>query len=147
MKALDSTDQKMLALLQDNSRTPLVSIAKAIGLSRSAAQERLTRLEKTGIIEKYTLRIKSGSDAEPAIHAWFSVKLLRGFSCDDVMPSLIKFQEIKLCQSVAGEIDLLVFLQTHTLDQLAQLRETVLALKGVDTVSTQTVLRTQLDRR
>lgn len=147
MKTLDSIDQKMLMLLKDNARLPLVAIAKAVGLSRSAAQERLSRLEKTGVIEKYTVRTKSAQETGAVVSAWFSVKLLRGFSCDDVMPNLIPMPEIELCQSVAGDVDLLVYCQVHSSVHLAALRENILALKGVDTVSTQTVLLTQLDRR
>jgi Lrp/AsnC family transcriptional regulator, leucine-responsive regulatory protein len=146
MKPLDAIDQKLLGLLQDNARTPLVALAKAIGLSRSAAQERLARLEKSGVIKKYTVEIQKNTHAQPVISAWFSIKFLQGFSCNDVMPYLLPIAEIKLCHSLAGEIDLLVFVQTFSLDRLADLRETVLALKGVDVVSTQTVLKTRLDR-
>ncbi len=147
MKVLDLIDQKILMLLKDNARLPLVAIARTVGLSRSATQERLSRLEKTGVIEKYTVQIKSGSETGPVISAWFSVKLLRGFNCDDVMPHLIPMPEIELCQSIAGEVDLLIYCHVHSSELLASLRENILALKGVDTVSTQTVLRTQLDRR
>jgi Lrp/AsnC family transcriptional regulator, leucine-responsive regulatory protein len=147
MKTLDSIDQKMLALLKDNARLPLVAIAKVVGLSRSATQERLSRLEKTAVIEKYTVRINSGPETGFLIGAWLSVKLLPGFSCDDVMPYLIPMPEIVLCQSVTGEVDLLIHVQVASPELLGSVRETILALKGVESISTQTVLRTQLDRR
>ena len=36
MKTLDAIDRKLIALLQDDARTPTVALAKAVGLSRSA---------------------------------------------------------------------------------------------------------------
>lgn len=48
MKTLDDTDRKLIALLQDNARLPTVALAKAVGLSRSAVQERVQRLEAAG---------------------------------------------------------------------------------------------------
>jgi DNA-binding winged helix-turn-helix (wHTH) protein/DNA-binding Lrp family transcriptional regulator len=120
----DTVDEQMLGPRTENARKPLA------------------------------LRIASGAQRAPEkgestamINAWLSMTLMPGFSCVDVMPSLRTMPEVVLCQSVAGEIDLLVYLQTLTLEQLATMRETVLALKGVDTVVTHLVLRTQLDRR
>jgi DNA-binding Lrp family transcriptional regulator len=47
-KRLDAKDHELLALLRRNARTPVFTLAKALGLSRSATQERLQRLESSG---------------------------------------------------------------------------------------------------
>ena len=60
MKTLDATDRKLIALLQDNARLSTVALAKAVGLSRSAVQERVHRLESAGVIAQYTVRLGSG---------------------------------------------------------------------------------------
>ena len=70
-----------------------------------------------------------------------------GFSCDDVMPLLSAMPQVRLCHSVAGELDLLVLVQADTPSELADLRERVAGFKGVDDVTTVPVLRTTLDRR
>jgi DNA-binding Lrp family transcriptional regulator len=144
-KTLDATDRQIIAALQDNARLPLVSLAKLVGLSRSAVQERLQRLERTHVIEKYTVRLGAGGMHKS--QAWFLLTHRDGFSCDDVMPLLLEMPEVKFCQSVAGEIDLMVLVQTDSLAELAKLRERVVDMKGVDDVTTIPVLDVKLDRR
>jgi Lrp/AsnC family transcriptional regulator, leucine-responsive regulatory protein len=143
MKPLDATDRRLLALLQDNARTPTVALARAVSLSRSAVQERLRRLEREGVIEQYTLRL--GRD-EPSLQAWLMLRHAVGFSCDDVLPALAALPEMRRCDSLAGEIDLLVGVEVAGASALSDLRERIAALKGVDDVTTVTVLRTLLDR-
>ncbi|MGO1000476.1 Lrp/AsnC family transcriptional regulator [Lysobacter sp. CA196] len=143
MKTLDETDRKLIALLQDNARSSTVALAKAVGLSRSTVQERLQRLETAGVIAQYTVRLGSGGDP---LRAWLLLRYGEGFSCDDVVPPLAQLPQVRLIHSVAGEIDLMVLVETHSPSELADLRERVAALKGVDDVTTVPVLRTALDR-
>ena len=144
MKALDAIDRKLIALLQDNARLSTVALAKAVGLSRSAVQERLQRLENSGVIAQYTVRL--GSNGDP-LQAWLWLRYADGFSCDDIMPLLTELPQVQQCYSVAGEIDLLVLVQAETPGALADLRERIAGFKGVDDVTTVPVLRTMLDRR
>src|SRR5256885_1234973 len=60
-RSLDDTDRKMIALLRANARTPTAALARSLGLSRSAVQERLRRLERDQVIRGYTLTL--GDDA------------------------------------------------------------------------------------
>lgn len=143
MKTLDDTDRKLIALLQDNARLSTVALAKAVGLARSSVQERLQRLESAGVIAQYTLRLGSGGDP---LRAWLLLRYGDGFSCDDVVPPLVALPQVRAIHSVAGEIDLMVLVETVGPGELADLRERVAALKGVDDVTTLPVLRTALER-
>jgi Lrp/AsnC family transcriptional regulator, leucine-responsive regulatory protein len=144
LKSLDTTDRKLIALLQDNARLSTVALAKAVGLSRSTVQERLQRLESAGVIAQYTVRLGSAGDP---LQAWLFLRYADGFSCDDVMPLLEALPSVRWCHSVAGDIDLLVLVQADTPGALADLRERIAGFKGVDDVTTVPVLRTTLDRR
>ncbi|UTA55053.1 Lrp/AsnC family transcriptional regulator [Lysobacter soli] len=144
MKHLDAIDRQLIALLQDNARLSTVALAKAVGLGRTTVQERLQRLESAGVIAQYTVRLGSGGDP---LQAWLMLRYADGFSCDDVMPQLTAMPQVRLCYSVAGELDLLVLVQAESPGELADLRERVAAIKGVDDVTTVPVLRTTLDRR
>jgi DNA-binding Lrp family transcriptional regulator len=143
MKTLDDIDRQLIALLQDNARLSTVALAKAVGLSRSTVQERLQRLESGGVIAQYTVRLGSGGDP---LQAWLLIRYADGFSCDDVMPLLAQLPQVRFCHSVAGEIDLMVLVQAPAPGALADLREAVMSMKGVDDVTTVPVLRTMLDR-
>jgi DNA-binding Lrp family transcriptional regulator len=144
MKALDATDRTLIALLQDNARLSTVALARAVSLSRTTVQERLKRLEDSGVIERYTVRLGQGGDP---LQAWLLLRYADGFSCDDMMPALVELPAVQVCHSVAGETDLMVLVHAENPSALADLRETILRLKGVDDVTTMPVLRVMLDRR
>jgi Lrp/AsnC family leucine-responsive transcriptional regulator len=143
MRTLDTTDRKLVALLQDNARTSTVALAKSVGLSRSTVQERLQRLEAAGVIAQYTVRLGQAGDP---LQAWLLLRYADSFSCDDVMPLLEMLPAVQLCHSVAGDTDLMVLVHADTPTALANLRERIAAFKGVDDVTTIPILRVTLDR-
>ncbi|WP_207480409.1 Lrp/AsnC family transcriptional regulator [Arenibaculum pallidiluteum] len=145
MAEIDEKDRHILALLQDDARMPLVAIARAVGLSRSAAQERLRRLERSGVIGRYTIRM-ADSVPERGVRAWLAIRFAPGRSCAHIVPLLAPLPEIRLLQSVAGPIDLLALAETDSTAALTALRERVNALAGVAGVETTVVLATHLDR-
>lgn len=95
------------------------------------------------MIAQYTVRL--GRDGDP-LRAWLLLRYAEGFSCDDVVPPLVALTQVRLIHSVAGETDLMVLVDTRGPGELADLRERVAAMKGVDDVTTIPVLRTALDR-
>ncbi|MEM2104327.1 MAG: Lrp/AsnC family transcriptional regulator [Candidatus Bathyarchaeia archaeon] len=60
--ALDSTDMKILEILQEDARQTYTSIGKRLGIAHSTVYDRVKRLENYGIIKKYTALL----DAEKA---------------------------------------------------------------------------------
>ncbi|AKG90919.1 Transcriptional regulator [Geoglobus ahangari] len=59
---LDEYDMKILDLLSENSRLSYSEIGKILGLARQTVKSRIERLEKEGIIEKYTIKISPAID-------------------------------------------------------------------------------------
>ncbi|MCK8492754.1 Lrp/AsnC family transcriptional regulator [Spirosoma sp. RP8] len=53
MVQLDAIDQKILALLQENSRLTIQEIGQRINLSKTPVHERIKRLEREGVIDRY----------------------------------------------------------------------------------------------
>ena len=52
---LDQIDRKILDLLTANSHASLLGIAEKVGLSRTAVKNRIEALERSGVIEQYTV--------------------------------------------------------------------------------------------
>ena len=63
----DETDRELLTCLAENARLPVATLARKLGLARTTVQARLDRLEASGVIAGYTLRL--GQDARPALRA------------------------------------------------------------------------------
>ncbi len=143
-KSLDEIDRRLLAMLKDDARLPVASLAKSVGLSRSATQERLDRLEKSGVIGGYTTRV--AASAEPGVQAWLAVRFAPGYTCEDVMPKLSALPEVRLAHAVAGPVDLWVLVAAASLADVDAVRTHVVALPGVAHVETTPVLHVRLDR-
>ena len=141
-KRLDVKDRKMLALLLRNARLPVVAMAKALGLSRSATQERLQRLERSGVIQGYTVRTRL--EETPAVLAWMRLKLKPGIACADVAPEVLARHEVRLCHSLAGPIDMLVLVELATLNELSAARDAMVTITGIAEVETAPVLAVHL---
>ena len=54
---LDETDLEILSLLAENARVPYTEIGEAVGLSGPAVSDRVTRLQKAGIINTFTVDV------------------------------------------------------------------------------------------
>lgn len=53
MEILDKTDRSILNLLQHNARLTIQEIGKLINLSKTPVHERIKRLEREGVIDRY----------------------------------------------------------------------------------------------
>ena len=54
---MDDLDEHLLAKLRDNARAPVAELARALGLSRTTVQSRLAKLERSGVIAGYAVKL------------------------------------------------------------------------------------------
>lgn len=52
---MDEKDVKIVRLLSENARRTFTEMAKALGISDVAVKKRLSKLEKEGVIKRYTV--------------------------------------------------------------------------------------------
>ncbi len=55
---MDDRDVAILRILMDNARTPLTEIAKVVGVTDVAVKKRIQKLERDGVIKKYTIVVE-----------------------------------------------------------------------------------------
>jgi DNA-binding Lrp family transcriptional regulator len=145
VKAPDAVDEKLLTLLERDARRPVIALARAVGLSRSAVQERLARLERDGIIAGYTLRRGRRLAGAAGTKAVLLVKI-ESRPCDAVTRLFRDWSEIKACYSVAGEFDAVLVVEVASPEALGEFRNRLAAIAGVSTIVTAPVLRTLAER-
>ena len=141
---LDEKDKALVAALRRNARESLVGLARRVGLSRSATQERMRRLEREGVIKAYTVELASEHD--PAVRAMIAVTFEPGFRCKHVVPRLAGMPEVVACHSLTGSIDLMVMVSCDSNATLNRVRDTVADVQGVATATTHIVLATEWER-
>ena len=142
----DEVNRHLVTLLQANAREPLASLARKVGLSRNAVTERLKRLERDRVIVGYTVRLGSETPAQSPVRAYMML-YLDGPICERVLPGVARLPEIKLSQSLGGEIDMIVYVETEKLEDMNRVRDELERIHGIHKVTTAIVLTDRFDRR
>ena len=125
-------------MLRRDARQPIVGLAKALNLSRSATQERLAKLQSAGIIDGFTIR--EGSRAGALQSAYLMVGFESGYRCAQVVPKLQAIPSIGMIHSVTGPIDLVIRIDADDVAGIEASRSAIAAVPGVASVSTSVVL-------
>lgn len=106
---LDAADRRLLTVLQDDGRIPVVDLADKIGLSPTATTERVKRLTREGYILGYGARLDPVK-LQRALLVFIEVKLER--TTPDVFAqfakAVMRAPAVLECHMVAGGFDYLV---------------------------------------
>ncbi|GAA6179949.1 Lrp/AsnC family transcriptional regulator [Shimia sp. NS0008-38b] len=139
----DEADTQLLNLLSDNARAPVATLARKLGLARTTVQARLDRLETSGAIAGYTLRL--GEVARPRLRATalLSIELRSGPIVLDRLKSLSAVETVHTC---SGRFDLIVQLAADSTTALDAALDKIGEAKGVKSSESLIHLSTKLDR-
>ena len=140
---IDDTDRDLIALLQDNARAPVATLARRMGLARTTVQARLDRLEAAGVIAGYALRL--GAEAGAALRATvlLSVEPRAGAA---VLARLKSLREVRRVHTTSGRFDLIVTLEADTTEALDATLDRIGEARGVRGSESLIHLATKLDR-
>lgn len=137
---MDATDHQLIALLRKDARTNVATLAKKLGVSRGTVTNRVTRLEDTGVIVGYTVRLRP--DAQPQqIGAWMSVAV-EGNETRAVIASLLGEPGVAALHDTNGRWDLLAELRASSLAELSQVLERIRLIRGISNTETSLHLAT-----
>ena len=135
---MDDKDRLLLTLLRRDARRSIVALARDLGLSRSATQERLAKLQSSGAIAGFTI-VEDGADRERQ-SAYLMVTFEPGRRCAEIVPRLKRIPAVAMIHGLTGPIDLLIRLDAPRVADIEQARAAVVAVPGVAGVSTSVVL-------
>lgn len=138
--AIDDTDRKLIALLRQDARLPVATLASKLGVSRGTITNRLRKLEDEQVIVGYTVRLKP--DAEPnQIRAWMGV-LVEGNQTRAVTASLLGEPGVEALHDTNGRWDLLAELRAESMAELSKVLERIRLIKGIANTETNILLAT-----
>ncbi len=140
----DPTDRRLAVALRADGRSTLKALAAVTGLSVSAVQARVRRLETTGVISGYSARLDPESMGLP-LAALIAITPLDPAQPDDAPERLAGLTEIEACHSVAGDDAYVLFVRVATPRALEELIRQIRRKANVSTRTT-IVLQTFFDR-
>ena len=141
---MDAIDRKILSALQKNARASLQEVGQAVGLSTSPCWERIRKMEQSGVIEGYTVRL----DAQQlGWHDTVMVQVTLDSHSDNTLEkfgeTLAAIPEVIEAYLVSGEYDYLLRVAVKdTRDYERLLRERLYKIKGIRHSKSSFVLRT-----
>ena len=141
---MDDLDRRLLDALRDNARAPTAALARKLALSRTTVQSRLERLEQSGVITGYTVRL-SDAHERGQIHAYVMMTASNKQTAA-VVAAVRKMPAVRLLQSVSGPFDLIAEVVAPSVADMDALIDALGALQGVERTTSSIVLSTKIDR-
>jgi DNA-binding Lrp family transcriptional regulator len=121
MYEMDKLDMKILSILLDNCREPDRQIGKKIGITGGAVKSRIQRMEKNGVIEKFTLKIEP-----PALGYNLFYVVVTGQNQEDVLKQASLVGEPFLVVPCVGGITVCGIVVTENIEQKINLAKNLM---------------------
>ncbi|WP_445681701.1 Lrp/AsnC family transcriptional regulator [Radicibacter daui] len=141
---LTEKDRELLALLGENARLPVATLAKTLGLSRTTVQARLERLEREGVIAGYGVRLTERY-ASSLIRAHILITIAPK-ALPQVTAALDRMRAVTALHSVSGSFDLIAMIAAPSIAELDHLIDEIGAIEGVERTLSSIILSTRISR-
>jgi len=106
VKGISEIDMKILKLLSKDARLTYKELAEILGTTRQRVSRRMDRLEKSGIVKKYT--VIPDYEALGYSHVVLGITLRPSVDIDEVVENLRQIDEVKIIERGLGAHNLIV---------------------------------------
>ena len=135
---LDEIDRKILYALVQNARTSYQEIARECGVSGAAINQRVHKLEESGVITGSNLRIKPGALGLD-VCVFVLVSLSEADKYSEVIEHLKQIPEVVECHFITGKYALL--LKAYCLDNEHLIKVLINTIQNIPYIqSTETLI-------
>jgi len=141
----DPIDLDIVREVAKDGRATLSQISERVGLSVSAVQTRLRRLESRGVIEGYRAIVSPESLGKP-LSAFIEITPLDPAQPDNAPELLAHLDAIEACHSIAGSASYILFVRVAAPRDLETLIRDIRQSASVNTRTT-VVLQTFFENR
>ncbi|MDH5365562.1 MAG: Lrp/AsnC family transcriptional regulator [Cyclobacteriaceae bacterium] len=107
--SLDTTDVKILDMLQKDGRMTTKALAEQLNLTTTPVFERVKRLEREGVIDKYVALVNQKKiDKNLIVFVSISIKNHTRSYLDNFAKEMNGHHEVQECYHIAGNFDFLL---------------------------------------
>jgi DNA-binding Lrp family transcriptional regulator len=141
---IDAVDETIIAALREDARVPASLLARRLSVARTTLQARIEKLERTGVIERYTAITGAAYEAG-MMRAQVAITLTPK-QMPAVEAALRRMPEVRSLFSVSGPFDLIAELAARGVAELDRVIDAIGALDGVERTTTSVILSTKIAR-
>ncbi len=141
---MDAIDEQLLHALRENARAATAKLARLVGRSRTSVQTRIERLEKSGVIVGYGVRLAPEHDLG-AVRAHVMIKV-GPKEARAVTAALKGIPQVRVLHSVSGDMDLIAVAATASVAEMDGVIDRIGALDGVERTTSSIILSTKFER-
>ena len=141
---MDDLDRNILGLLGADARTSVATLARRLKVARSTIQARLERLETSGIIAGYTLKL--GEEARQGRLRASVLLTIEPRAQAAILSRLKSIPEVERVFTTSGRFDLLMQIAAPNTQVLDGVLDQIGALTGVRSSESLIHLSTRIDR-
>lgn len=113
---MDEVDVNILAILQEDARTPFTKIAEKLSVSDATIHLRVRKLEDAGVIEKYTIVLNEEKMGRP-VTIYVLIRVDPG-TVEEVCTKLSELEEVYEVCEIHERYDILVKIRGDSLDEV-----------------------------
>lgn len=114
---LDTTDRKILNALQNDGRITIKALADQLGLTTTPIFERVKRLEKEGVVDRYVALVNPKKvHKNLTVYISISLKNHTRSYLDKFVKEMNSYDEIMECYHIAGNFDYLLKAQLKDME-------------------------------
>jgi Lrp/AsnC family leucine-responsive transcriptional regulator len=117
---MDERDRKILDLVQRDAKLPQAELAKRVGLSTAAVNERLKKLEHSGAIQRYAAVVDPVSVGAP-LAAFVEVFIEHPRREPAFIERVLAMDEVQECHHITGEFSVLLKVRVRDMESLQRL--------------------------
>jgi len=144
---IDGIDKEILRALMEDARTPVLEIARKVGISGAAIHQRLRKLEKSGLIagSKFVINPKV---LGYTTMAFVGIYLDKAISNPEAVKQLQKIPEVLECHYTTGNWSIFIKILCKDNEHLMfLLNKEIQSIPGVSRTETFVSLAQQIDRQ
>ena len=135
---VDEVDERILRLLEENSRATYVEIGQQVGLSEGAVRNRVQALVASGVIKRFTIEKASGV----GVRALIMIAVSPTIPTYEVSQRVHQLNGVERIYEVTGEYDIVLVSSSNNIDGINRVIEEIRKIPGVEKTNTIIVLRT-----
>lgn len=142
MKSLDEIDYQIIACLEENAKMSQKELASRVGLTITPTFERVKNLERSGVIEGYTVKLnKESVDRGLQVICQVSLKAHNLDVIEDFENAIVHLKEIASCFHIAGGYDYSLLIEVKNMDHYERfLKERLASIPNIANVQSSFVM-------